>query len=115
VETILRIWHAKDEVCKAGLFHSIYGTEGFQGFKLHLSNRPRLRNLIGSDAERLAWIFCMVDRKSVDDTLFVDDALSINPGRRFQFVARPELGRFPILLKDEDEWLDFLELTLAGE
>jgi hypothetical protein len=43
-----------------------------QGFKLPLSSRPQMRALLGGRAERLAWIFCMVDRKSVDATLTLD-------------------------------------------
>ena len=113
VETILRLWNAKDEVCRAGLFHSIYGTEAFQGFKLALANRPRLRDLIGCKAERLAWIFCVVDRKTVDVTLYEPEYLQNQPHHGIQFYARPELGRFPIPLEDEEEWLDFLELSLA--
>ena len=42
------------EVCRAGMFHSIYGTEKFQGFKLPLERRQEVRDLIGPRAERLA-------------------------------------------------------------
>jgi hypothetical protein len=138
--------------------------------------------LIGTRAERLAWIFCVVDRASVDRTLYNTDKNiegsmtgfqdTVSGGenssdkqdiekhavaerkRVFEFTSREELGRFPILLKgllllslllllsifiviitinsfylllysflpllhivtfvvDEEEWLDFLELTLA--
>src|SRR5947209_12063531 len=54
------------EVCRAGLFHSIYGTERFQGFKLPLERRPEVRALIGERAERLAYLNCAVDRASFD-------------------------------------------------
>ena len=43
VQSVLRQWGAEEAVCDAGLFHSIYGTEGFQGFKLPLANRPKAR------------------------------------------------------------------------
>jgi hypothetical protein len=108
VQSVLRNWKASSDLCNAGLFHSIYGTEGFQGFKLPLDKRSAVRQLIGEKAERLAWIFCMVDRKSVDDTLYLPESQ-----RTYSFVARPELGRFQILLTGETEWLDFLELSLA--
>jgi hypothetical protein len=55
-----------DEVCRAGLFHSIYGTERFQGFKLPLERRPEMRALIGERAERLAYLNCAMDRASLD-------------------------------------------------
>jgi hypothetical protein len=54
------------DVCRAGLFHSIYGTELFQGFKLPLENRDELRALIGERAERLAYLNCAMDRPFFD-------------------------------------------------
>ena len=104
VQSVLRSWGSDEDVATAGLFHSIYGTEGFQGYKLPFSKRPDIRKLIGTRAERLAWIFCVVDRFSVDGTLETG---------QFEFIARDELGKFKITLHDEGEWLDFLELTLA--
>src|SRR5947209_18643726 len=53
-----------EEVCQAGLFHSIYGTELFQGFKLPLDRRGEVRALIGERAERLAYLNCAMDRAS---------------------------------------------------
>src|SRR5579871_685155 len=56
-----------DEVlCRAGMFHSIYGTELFQGFKLPLERRADVRNLIGERAERLGYLNCAMDRPSFD-------------------------------------------------
>lgn len=54
------------ELCEAGLFHSIYGTELFQGFKLPLERRPEVRALIGERAEHLAYLNCAMDRASFD-------------------------------------------------
>src|SRR5688572_21929288 len=55
-----------EDVCRAGLFHSIYGTEKFQGFTLPLERRPQIRALIGERAERLAYLNCALDRPSLD-------------------------------------------------
>jgi hypothetical protein len=55
-----------EELCKAGMFHSIYGTELFQGFKLPLDKRPEIRDLIGERAEWLAYLNCAMDRGSFD-------------------------------------------------
>jgi hypothetical protein len=57
------------EVCRAGMFHSIYGTERFQGFKLPTDRRAEVRALIGERAERLAYINCAMDRASFDRAL----------------------------------------------
>ena len=54
------------EVCRAGMFHSIYGTEQFQGFKLELEQRPQVRDLIGERAERLGYLNCAMDRAAFD-------------------------------------------------
>ena len=48
------------------MFHSIYGTEMFQGFTLPLERRDEVRALIGDRAERLAYWNCAMDRASFD-------------------------------------------------
>eukprot|EP00607_Mallomonas_marina_P000867 CAMPEP_0182437676 /NCGR_PEP_ID=MMETSP1167-20130531/85208_1 /TAXON_ID=2988 /ORGANISM="Mallomonas Sp, Strain CCMP3275" /LENGTH=356 /DNA_ID=CAMNT_0024630679 /DNA_START=46 /DNA_END=1116 /DNA_ORIENTATION=+ len=177
VQAILRNWRADEAVSDAGLFHSIYGTEGFQGHSLPLTLRPVVRKVIGDRAERLAWIFCVVDRYSVDLIIWnqtqhlnhlvspllpsLTSALSLSPSPSLShdnhttdppynypylplsdfdqscstsispslssptstpsstasstvcLQSRAELGRFPICLKDEREWSNFLELTLS--
>lgn len=55
-----------EDVCRAGMFHSIYGTERFQGFKLPLERRDEVRELIGERAEHLAYLNCAMDRTSFD-------------------------------------------------
>jgi len=55
-----------EDVCRAGMFHSIYGTEKFQGFTLPLERRGEVRTLIGDRAERLAYLNCAMDRASFD-------------------------------------------------
>lgn len=60
-------WDCGEDVCLAGLFHSIYGTEIFQGFKLEIGRRGELAELIGARAERLAWVNCFVDRTTLDE------------------------------------------------
>ncbi|WUR11433.1 2OG-Fe(II) oxygenase [[Empedobacter] haloabium] len=57
---ILRRRGAAEAVCLAGLFHSIYGTS-IMHCTLPLE-RAAVRVRIGEHAERLAWLFCMMDR-----------------------------------------------------
>jgi len=47
---------APQEVCDAGLFHSIYGTEIYK--HKTLTSRDIVRSLIGDEAENLAHMFC---------------------------------------------------------
>jgi hypothetical protein len=58
-----------EEVCRAGMFHSIYGTQKFQGFKLPLERRAEVRELIGERAERLAYLNCAMYRPSFDQVV----------------------------------------------
>lgn len=62
----LEEWGCGDDVCQAGMFHSIYGTELFQGFKLPLESRAEIRQLIGERAERLAYLNCAMNRATFD-------------------------------------------------
>src|SRR5689334_7221119 len=55
-----------EELCRAGMFHSIYGTELFQRYQLPLDRRADVRALIGERAERLAYLNCAMDRASFD-------------------------------------------------
>lgn len=62
VHDLLKAWANPEPVCLAGLFHSIYGTVQFQHATLAFDNRNPVRSLIGPEAERLAYLFCVVDR-----------------------------------------------------
>ena len=134
VQAVLRYWQLQqaqhdeqddeivsslDYLSRAGLFHSIYGTEGFQGFALPLSERPVIQELIGEKAEYLAFLFCMVDRLTLDETVLAWQPHSNNnathvktTNKTYTLRSRPELGRFEMSLA-HDEWLDFITLTLA--
>lgn len=106
VRRVMMSWVPDDlALADAGLFHSVYGTEGFQGFTLPYERRDDVRALIGERAERLVWIFCVVDRLSVDNDLD-------SPSGAHAFRARPEMGGFDIPLDDRD-WFDFITLTLG--
>jgi hypothetical protein len=59
-----------EELCRAGMFHSVYGTQRFQGFTLPLERRHEVRALIGERAERLAYLNCAVNRDSFDRAVF---------------------------------------------
>ena len=63
---MLERWGFPEPVCLAGLFHSIYGTEGFQGLILDLSERENVAEIIGERAEQAAFFNCVMDRDSFD-------------------------------------------------
>lgn len=59
----LKKWGCDEVMQNAGLFHSIYGTERFQRFKLPLEQRDDVRALVGERAEWLAYLNCAMDRE----------------------------------------------------
>src|SRR5580704_14162073 len=91
-----------EEVCRAGLFHSIYGTELFQGFKLPLERRVEVRRLIGERAEKLAYLNCAMDRASFDRVL-------TQTSGPYRFVDR--ITGQPIEL-DQDDYNDLCRVHL---
>jgi hypothetical protein len=70
-----------EELCRAGMFHSIYGTQQFQGFKLSLESRDDVRQLLGERAERLAYLNCAMQRETFDEALQ-------GPGPSYRFRDR---------------------------
>lgn len=62
----MKAWGASTDLCHAALFHSIYGTQGFQDFTLPLERRPELQGLIGDYAEKLAYLNCFMERATLD-------------------------------------------------
>jgi hypothetical protein len=69
VYNLMREYGQEEERCRAGMFHSIYGTEKFQSFKLTLDRREELTALIGPRAERLCYWNCLMDRSTLDSQL----------------------------------------------
>src|SRR5438132_14334420 len=84
------------DVCRAGMFHSIYGTERFQGFTLPLERRDEVRALIGDRAERLAYLNCAMDRASfdraVDQVVEPDRLMGPNRCARTRLPAEDAMG-----------------------
>jgi hypothetical protein len=66
VYNLMREAGCDQDLCRAGMFHSIYSTETFSHFKLPLERREELRALIGERAERLAYLNCAINRESFD-------------------------------------------------
>ena len=115
----LKTWDCSEDVCNAGLFHSIYGTELFQGFTLPLEKRDEVKLLIGKYAEWLAYLNCAIVYSSFDSIVargsppyvmedrFTGDLIEIKPDdfsdlctihlcdRLEQFPRSPDLGFRP--------------------
>lgn len=93
----LRAWSAPDDVCLAGLTHAAYGTDGFPQALLPLDERPRLRSLIGDEAEAIVYTYCSCDRSVTYARLgevplpladrFVGDDIVLTTNRAMAFAA----------------------------
>lgn len=62
VQRLLAEWGAADDVQLAGLCHAAYGTDGFPTALLELTERPRLAQVIGTEAEALVYLYGSCDR-----------------------------------------------------
>ena len=66
VYTDLKEWGFDEEFARIGLFHSIYGTQLFQGFTLPVEKRGEIRDMIGEYPEFIVYVNCAMDRDSFD-------------------------------------------------
>ena len=70
---VMRQWQQQDPegisdaACLGGLCHSIYGTQGFQGFAFPVEQRDALKEIIGERAEFLAYVTCAKDSRSYSE------------------------------------------------
>jgi hypothetical protein len=66
---ILRRWGCPPDVYRAGLYHSVYGTDVFQTVTLAPDARDKVTAAIGPEAERLAYLYCALVRDSLYENL----------------------------------------------
>lgn len=62
---LLREWDCPEDVCLAGMFHAVYGTESFRYQNGVLPSRGPVQAVIGPVAERIAWLFGISTGKSL--------------------------------------------------
>jgi hypothetical protein len=62
---ILTAWQQPLRVQYAGLMHSVYSTDVFNHRTFNFNERDRVRALVGDLAERLAYLFCTIDRREL--------------------------------------------------
>jgi hypothetical protein len=58
---LLEQWEARAALCDAGLFHSVYGTHAYHRTIMGPEARAQLRELIGAEAEEIAYQFGIMD------------------------------------------------------
>ena len=97
VSAILYEWGQPECVYLAGMFHSIYSTAKYKRAALPVSERHRLRAVIGGEAEQLAYFFsalpaATVFRAAEADTRFLSDGSIELPCRWNHWSASAYLG-----------------------
>lgn len=100
---LLAAWGARRPVCDAGLFHSVYSTEAFEAAAVSLDRRGEVCGLIGDEAERLAWLFGVMERESFDANLGETNSPTI--------VNRLTLERISL---SRGEFADLVNLSCAN-
>jgi len=67
VYKLLKSWNAPEYIQDAGLFHSVYGTVYFMPEGGLVENRQNVKDLIGEQAEEIAYLFCIIDNPRIEN------------------------------------------------
>ena len=86
---ILCRWRQPDWVCEAGAFHSVYGTDVYEGQLVPASERDRVRAAIGEAAERLVYLFSMMSRRAFVQRIETMDEI---PATEMGIPCRGDVG-----------------------
>ena len=101
---LLASWGNRSALCAAGLCHAVYGTDGIEGSLASLAMRSRVADVIGAEAERLAYLFGACDRDQFHPR--------IGTPAQLRFSDRFSGAEYAIT---PGELRDFCELTVANE
>jgi hypothetical protein len=103
-EALLAQWGARPALRQAGLYHAVYGTDGYQPALLDLTHRQQIQALLGEEAEALAYLYGAADR-----------------GRFYPRIGTPAQCLFSDRFKQADHEIspgqlaDLCELVMANE
>lgn len=100
---LLKEWGCREELCVAGLCHSIYGTESYRQNPIELSEREDIQKIIGKEPEQLAYLF----------GAHVKDSLWENLDRDGDYAIRDRLAETTVPLS-KGQLADLITLTLAN-
>jgi hypothetical protein len=102
--SLLREWGNRPALCLAGLYHAVYGTAGIRGALVPPGRRHAIVEIIGAEAEHIAYLYGACDRDAFHPRIGTGDAR--------QFVDRFTRSEYAI---SDAALRDFCELTLANE
>ncbi len=104
VHRILAAAKQPQYVCTAGFFHSVYGTKSFKPVTIEKTKRSEVAQLIGSQAEALAFAFCELPRPKLLEAQLRNKHAS-PPAEISAFVVKDQAQQF---------YLDLLALECAN-
>jgi uncharacterized protein DUF6817 len=97
-------WGCAPYLCAAGLYHSVYSTDAFRTTSVPLSDRARVRERIGSEAEALVHLYGTMVRRLLYD--------SLARGAPHRIVDRTTGADIP--LRDVQQLADLMTLDVAN-
>ena len=103
-EALLRRWGNREAVCLGGLYHAVYGTDRITGSLADLGTREAIAEVIGSEAESLAYLYGACARKTFHPRIGT-------PGQ-LMFADRFTHCEYPIAAS---QLRDLCEMTVANE
>src|SRR6185437_14963348 len=74
-EALLRRWGNRDAVCLGGLYHAVYGTDRITGSLADLGMRGAIAEVIGAEAESLAYLYGACARETFHPRIGTPDQL----------------------------------------
>lgn len=103
---ILESWGCALYVCDAGLCHSIYGTESFSKALITLDGRQYVQELIGVEAERMAYLFGAHKKESFWGNLDRSENFSVEDRFSNQTVEITKTDFADLVTLTLANWLD---------
>jgi len=59
---LLKAWGNRNALCTAGLYHAVYGTDGYEASLIDHTMRQQVADLIGAEAEEITYLYGACDR-----------------------------------------------------
>ena len=113
----LALWQQPREVRLLGLLHSVYGNAFVDLVKFDAgSERGRMRELVGEDAEHLVYLFCTMSRTQFVQKLLArdiaeDGCVTLERGGQPQRLSAREVAAFAIVSMADamEQWFSWQE------
>ena len=59
---LLEAWGNREALCSAGLYHAVYGTDGYEASLIDRTMRHKVAEIIGAEAEEITYLYGACDR-----------------------------------------------------